>query len=1090
MSRLKLSVMIPFIGFVLLLAASVGTIEYQKFRRESSRVSLEISTAVAASFQGAVASESATLRALAQAAANDRTLRAAFRDRDRERLLALTAELFATLKRDAGITHLYFVDAARVAFLRVHQPERHGDVIGRHTMLGAERTGAVSEGIELGPLGTLTLRVVVPWIADGELLGYVETGKEIDHLFDALRRQFAVQPLLFLPKAALDRKGWEDGMAMLARPADWNMFPDVVLALGGEVPAEALGPFLAGHQDSLQVGDRRYAWLRMSVPGPAGETVATVGLVRDVTAAHDEMMRMGVIIAAIALAGSVAVILVFWLVIDRVEKVLMRTRDDLARREELYHSLFSGARIAMLLIDPEDGAIVDANDAACAYYGHGLDRLRAMRISDINTLSPAEVRAEMEAARAEKRSQFYFRHRLADGSVRGVEVHSGPIEVQGRTLLYSVIHDVTERRRLEAELKDSEERFRALVENTSDWLWETDENHCFTWFSPSMSDVLKIRPERFFGRRRWDMASETHEIDPGRWEAHIADLTQHRSFRNFRYWLRLDDGSARWISVSGFPRYDERGMFVGYRGSASDVTAFAESSLRLRTMAKAVEQSPVAVVITDTDGTITYANPHAAAASGYGQDELVGQNSRIFASGETAPDEYAEMWRTILGGGTWASELRNRKKDGSLHWEQTIVFPVFDEEGRMVRFVGIKEDVTERKAAEARLVEALKSAERAQRETALLLSSAGEGIFGIDVGGRVTFANPAACTLLGYPSEAEVAGKASHAVTRHSKADGSRCTDSGCAIVETVHDGIARRVGDEFFARRDGSVFPVEFSVTAITEEGGITEDGAITGAVVIFRDVGERRAAEQALAEAMARIEAQSAEVARINGELEQFAYVVSHDLRQPLRMISSYITLIGKALGGNASEDIRTYFDYAVGGAKRMDALIIGLLDYSRTGRNAGPHEPVALGDVVAESLANLEVAIAENQARIAVAPDLPTIPGDRNELVRLFQNLIGNAVKYRSPERIPEIQIGCREEGGEWRVWVRDNGIGIPDDQRERAFKIFQRLTTASRYEGTGIGLAICKKIVGHHGGRIWIEATEGGGSTFVVAFPNRD
>ena len=222
----------------------------------------------------------------------------------------------------------------------------------------------------------------------------------------------------------------------------------------------------------------------------------------------------------------------------------------------------------------------------------------------------------------------------------------------------------------------------------------------------------------------------------------------------------------------------------------------------------------------------------------------------------------------------------------------------------------------------------------------------------------------------------------------------------------------------------------------------------------------------------------------------MPQFSYVASHDLRQPLRMVTSYLELIEKRLPPESlSVDIKTFLDYAVGGAKRMDRLILDLLEYSRTGKSA-KLVPVPLGETIDDALVNLTVAIREADAVVVVADNLPTVNGDPTELTRLFQNLIGNAVKYHAPDRRPEIEIACRRERREWLVSVNDNGIGIAPDDRERAFAIFQRLVAQDACEGSGIGLAVCKKIVEHHGGRIWIESEVGAGSTFFMTFPAVD
>ncbi len=892
-------------------------------------------------------------------------------------------------------------------------------------------------------------------------------------------------------------------------------------------------------------------------------------------------------------------------VADRT-RALNEALADVQRSEERYRSLFSGSKVAMLLIDPDDDSIVDANRMAAAYYGWDVDTLKTMSMSRINTASPDDVAVEMARATQEGRDYLFFRHRLASGEIRDVEVHSGPVASDSKTLLLSLIHDVTDRIRLERErqrlataieqspvsvvvtspdgtidyvnaafsrvtgysrdeaigqnprllksgetteeeyqaiwaqlaggqpwsgtfrnlrkdgsayweqarifpimdetgtlshyvgikediterkhaeeviqtlnrsyqdvlsaasevaiiatapdgiitvfnrgaekmlgysawevvgtetpalfhiaeeidarateldaeltipvrgfatfirkaelegsekrewtyrrkdgghitvslvvtpvysspdeitgylgvaiditerrnvehrLTESEQRFRTLVEGTTDWVWETDDQHRFSWFSPSFDIILGQPATVQLGKRRWDVASERHEIDVEIWQAHMEDLSARRSFRDFRYWLRLADGNAKWISISGSPRFDDSGNFLGYRGIGTDITFEAASALRLKMLSTVVEQSPVSVVITNPDGVIEYVNAHFTTITGYTAHEAIGQRASLISSGETPYSTYAELWATITDGRQWRGEFKNRKKNGVFHWEVVAISPVINDAQQIVHYVSVKEDITFRKEAETRISEA------------------------------------------------------------------------------------------------------------------------------------------NQAL-------ELQAQQLQTVNAELEQFAYVASHDLRQPLRMVTSYLALIERRLGGELNEDLRTFFDFAINGARRMDRLILDLLEYSRTGRCNIPFAPVRLADTLADSLANLEVAVAEAGAVVTIAEDLPTVLGERLDLTRLFQNLIGNAIKYRAPERAPRVGVTCCVEDGEWIVTVCDNGIGIAPADRDRAFKIFQRLVANGAYEGTGIGLAVCKKIVENHGGRIWIEDGQTEGTCFRFTLP---
>lgn len=228
--------------------------------------------------------------------------------------------------------------------------------------------------------------------------------------------------------------------------------------------------------------------------------------------------------------------------------------------------------------------------------------------------------------------------------------------------------------------------------------------------------------------------------------------------------------------------------------------------------------------------------------------------------------------------------------------------------------------------------------------------------------------------------------------------------------------------------------------------------------------------------------------EVEASNRELEQFAYAVSHDLRQPLRMISSYLGLLKRSLKEGLNKDQQEFIDTAVKGASRLDAMILGLLNYSRVGRKGADFEKIDTRLCLDEAMAYLQADIKANQAEVTIEGQLPELVGSHQELTRLFQNLIGNALKYVQSNQTAQITVTSEVYQATWKVAVKDQGVGIPPDQRDRLFKVFSRLYTHDQYEGNGVGLALCRKIVEHHQGHLDVEsAGEGQGSTFWFRIP---
>jgi light-regulated signal transduction histidine kinase (bacteriophytochrome) len=226
--------------------------------------------------------------------------------------------------------------------------------------------------------------------------------------------------------------------------------------------------------------------------------------------------------------------------------------------------------------------------------------------------------------------------------------------------------------------------------------------------------------------------------------------------------------------------------------------------------------------------------------------------------------------------------------------------------------------------------------------------------------------------------------------------------------------------------------------------------------------------------------------ELWRSNEELEQFAYVASHDLRQPLRVVGSYVSLLEEELMGDLSGEPLEYMGFVRDGVRRMDRLITDLLTYSRVGRVAA-NASFPAAEAVQSALSDLQIEIEDSGATVTIAEELPLLHGDQGEMERLFLNLIGNALKYRRPDQAPLVSVECEDLGPEWRFRVRDNGIGIPPEHAERVFGIFQRLHARDEYEGTGVGLAIVKKIIERHGGTIRVEPQEGAGTVLAFTWP---
>ena len=351
-----------------------------------------------------------------------------------------------------------------------------------------------------------------------------------------------------------------------------------------------------------------------------------------------------------------------------------------------------------------------------------------------------------------------------------------------------------------------------------------------------------------------------------------------------------------------------------------------------------------------------------------------------------------------------------------------------------------------------------------------LLESAPDGVVIVDAAGLIQIVNKQTERLFGFP-RAELLGQPIEVLVPERLRGRHIGHRAGYQ-----RDPYTRPMGTdvEFFGlRRDGSEFPVEISLSPMTTNQGET--------LIIsnIRDVTARKIADERLREVVA-------DLARSNAELEHFAYVASHDLQEPLRMVASFTQLLARRYQGKLDQDADEFIGFAVDGARRMQELINDLLTYSRAGTQPLQLQAVDTSQLVDRVVSDLATAIAETGANVT-QDALPTVLGDATQLRQVFQNLIANGIKFHRPDETPRVHISATQNHRAWTFSASDNGIGIDRQYQERIFTLFQRLHTRADYPGTGIGLAICKKIVERHGGRICVESEPGRGTTFRFTLP---
>jgi two-component system CheB/CheR fusion protein len=403
----------------------------------------------------------------------------------------------------------------------------------------------------------------------------------------------------------------------------------------------------------------------------------------------------------------------------------------------------------------------------------------------------------------------------------------------------------------------------------------------------------------------------------------------------------------------------------------------------------------------------------------------------------------------------WEEQYRIQQPDGNIRWIRDRRYPVRDAKGQVIRLAGISLDITETVTSQNKL-----------ELTQFAVDNAGDLVFWLQPDGRIFYANESACRSLGYRSEElEKKSIVEIDVNRPGKVWDSfvgRLQSEGVITFESA------------FRRRDGGEIPVEVSSTCL-------RFGSDVYCCSIARDISARRMAERELSRYAAELERANDTLRSHNRELDEFAHLASHDLKEPLRAIVTFSQLLEQDLGGQLPSDAKRDLDFITNAATRMHRLINDLLSLSRAGRAEMKSHKVNLQDCVSSALEALSVRVTETGAHITIDA-LPSVIGDPTMLTQLYQNLIGNALKFSNKDR-PAIHIMAVNDNGAWVFGVRDNGLGVKPEYSEKIFQPFRRMHVKSAEEGTGIGLAICRKVVERHGGRIWVESAPGQGSSFL-------
>jgi len=537
-------------------------------------------------------------------------------------------------------------------------------------------------------------------------------------------------------------------------------------------------------------------------------------------------------------------------------------------------------------------------------------------------------------------------------------------------------------------------------------------------------------------------------------------------------------GEPFWNNFTVSPVANEAGWYTHWVAVERDVTERRKTDAMIRDSEEKrrliMNAALDAIICIDTEGIITFWNPQAEHIFGWQQEEVIGKK----LSNIIVPEPYRSMHDhgmeqyKITGKGPALNvllELSAINRDGINFPIELTVLPIH--QGNDSFFCAFIRDITARKKAEI-------ATRRSNERYELVAKATSDAIWDWDLlTGTVTRSGDGLQKLFGYDTFSASADNDFWRKHVHPD-DVNRVTEQRTIKLENTTDQYWE---DEYrFKRKDGSY-------AHVYDRGYIirNKEGKAIRMIGSTQDISDLKRSEQQLQELNTVLEKRAAELVRSNSELERFAYVASHDLQEPLRMVSSFLQLLEKQYTQQLDSKAKEYINFAVGGAERMKRLILDLLAYSRVATVPEQFQPVDM-NVIAQQVVQIFESRFEKEGITLTLGSLPLVKGNATQLQQLLQNLVGNAIKYKS-ERPPKIQIGCAEEAGRYVFFVKDNGIGINPKYFEKIFVVFQRLHPINNYSGTGIGLAICKKIIERHHGEIWVESEEGKGSCFFFSLP---
>ena len=753
-----------------------------------------------------------------------------------------------------------------------------------------------------------------------------------------------------------------------------------------------------------------------------------------------------------------------------------RVEEELAASETNYHEVFNAVNDVVFIHDKETGAVLDVNATWCQVFGYTCEEVRQLVVGDFSLGKPPYTQEDavrwVRKAAEEGPQLFEWLCKKKSGELFWVEVSLKLAVIGGEERVLAVVRDISERKLAGEALRRSERKYRVLFEESADATLIIDQNRfvdCNDAVAKMLrysnkADLLRTHPSELSPETQPDGRSSYEKADE------MMAIAFEKGSHRFEWDHKRADGEVFPVEVllTAVPAGDKSILHVVWR----DITerkrvekAIQESEQRFRTL---VEQAPDGILLFDLAlGRFIEANPSVQDLLGYTRDELLQKHwvdisAPIQPGGLRAETYGMELVQEALAGSGTVNEWLFLTNDGKELLTELRLTTLIAGDRELLR--ASLTDITERKRAE----EALRESEQRFRA---IFEKAPLGVAMIHSHtGRFIRINPKYCDIVGYTKE-EMLNLDFQTITHPD--DLQEDLDN---MAKLIQGQIPLFQMEKRYFRKDRSIVWVSLTVVPMWSEREQPEFH-----LVMVEDITQRKRAEEERENLIAKLETQ-------NAELERFTYTVSHDLKSPLITLKGFMGVLKEDLADGDGEAIEDDLTRMASAADKMARLLDELLELSRIGRVVNPPEDVALGEIAREAMELVGGKITHGGVQVEIAADMPIIFGDGPRLVEVLQNLIENAVKWTADLPDPRIIIGARQDNRETVCYVRDNGTGIDPRHHEKIFGLFEKLDPRS--EGSGVGLALVKRIIEVHGGRIWIESEGvGRGSTFCFTLPQR-